>query len=61
MEAIAALIGTSNIAVQGVDYPADILGFLEGGDAAGSMTMARLIETEVGRCPEASLVVSGYR
>ncbi|KAH6679396.1 putative cutinase [Halenospora varia] len=41
-QAIAALVGTSNIAVQGVDYPASILGFLEGGDTAGGKLMANL-------------------
>ncbi len=31
--------GGSTLAVQGVDYPADVPGFLSGGDAAGSQTM----------------------
>lgn len=60
VQAIAGLIGAGNIAVQGVDYPASIAGFLEGGDAAGSVTLAGLIQTEVGRCPATKLVVSGY-
>ena len=33
----------SAFAVQGVDYPADIPGFLAGGDANGSKTMASLV------------------
>ncbi|KAF8850809.1 cutinase-domain-containing protein [Acephala macrosclerotiorum] len=41
-QAIAALIGTDNIAVQGLDYPATIIGFLEGGDTAGGTLMANL-------------------
>ena len=36
-------LGSTNVAVQGVDYPADVAGFLAGGDAAGSATMAGLV------------------
>lgn len=32
-------VGEENVAVQGVDYPADIPGFLEGGSPDGSATM----------------------
>lgn len=39
---LARLIGTANLAVQGVTYPANVAGFLAGGDAAGSRTMAQL-------------------
>ncbi|KAH8601392.1 putative cutinase, partial [Bisporella sp. PMI_857] len=35
VQAIGALVGTNNIAVQGIDYPATVLGFLQGGDTAG--------------------------
>ncbi len=35
----ARLGGDTSLAVQGVDYPADIPGFLAGGSAAGSQTM----------------------
>lgn len=37
--------GTSQLAIQGVSYPANVAGFLAGGDAAGSTTMANLINT----------------
>lgn len=37
--------GTSQLAIQGVTYPASVAGFLQGGDAAGSTTMANLIST----------------
>jgi cutinase len=38
-QALASRVGAGNLAVQGVSYPADIPGFLAGGDAAGSKTM----------------------
>ena len=37
--------GTSRLAIQGVTYPADIFGFLAGGDANGATTMFNLINT----------------
>ncbi|KAK6705382.1 hypothetical protein SNK05_009280 [Fusarium graminearum] len=40
---LASRIGLNNLAVQGVAYPANIAGYLAGGDAAGSRTMADLI------------------
>lgn len=43
-DAVAADIGTDNLAVQGVDYSASIAGFLEGGDPTGSTLMASLVE-----------------
>ena len=42
--AIAARVGgISRLAIQGVTYPANVLGFLAGGDAAGATTMFNLI------------------
>ncbi|KAK1467660.1 cutinase [Colletotrichum cuscutae] len=58
--ALAGLVGTSNLAVQGVDYSASILGFLAGGDAAGSTTMANLVARAVTQCPSTKIVMSGY-
>ena len=37
--------GTSKLAIQGVTYPASVSGFLAGGDAAGSTTLANLISS----------------
>ena len=37
--------GESRLAIQGVTYPANVLGFLAGGDAAGATTMYNLINT----------------
>ena len=37
--------GVSRLAIQGVTYSASVLGFLQGGDRAGSTTMTNLIST----------------
>lgn len=37
--------GTSRLAIQGVTYPANVFGFLAGGDANGANTMFNLINT----------------
>jgi cutinase len=37
--ALRSAVGSSNVAIQGVAYPASIEGFLVGGDVAGSATM----------------------
>ncbi|GKT47815.1 cutinase [Colletotrichum spaethianum] len=58
--ALASLIGASNLAVQGVNYSASIIGFLSGGDAAGSTTMANLVARAVTQCPSTKIVLSGY-
>jgi cutinase len=60
-QAIAKLVGASNLAVQGVTYPASIPGFLAGGDAAGSKTLASLVNQAFTQCPSTKVVVSGYR
>ncbi|KAJ4334628.1 hypothetical protein N0V95_009120 [Ascochyta clinopodiicola] len=52
--------GTSRLAIQGVAYPADIFGFLAGGDANGATTMFNLINTAISKCPSTKIVVSGY-
>ncbi|KAI4610349.1 hypothetical protein J4E80_008113 [Alternaria sp. BMP 0032] len=59
--ALAARVGgASNLAIQGVTYPANVLGFLAGGDAAGATTMFNLINQAITRCPSTKIVVSGY-
>lgn len=42
--------GTGRLAIQGVTYPADVFGFLAGGDAAGATTMFNLINTVCINC-----------
>lgn len=59
--ALAQSVGIENLAVQGVDYPADIPGFLAGGDANGSKTMAQLVTQAMTQCPNTKVVMSGYR
>lgn len=59
--ALTDMIGASNVAVQGVNYGASIIGYLEGGDPAGASTMASLINQAVSQCPSTQIVISGYR
>lgn len=59
--ALEASVGAGNVAVQGVDYPADIPGFLAGGDAGGSKTMASLVQQAMTQCPSTKIVMAGYR
>ena len=54
------LIGADNIAVQGVDYPADVVGYLVGGDAGGAQTTASLLKQAASYCPDTQIVLSGY-
>jgi len=59
--ALASVLGgASRLAIQGVNYPADVLGFLAGGNAAGATTMFNLINTAASKCPSTKIVVSGY-
>jgi hypothetical protein len=60
-EAVANDIGAENLAVQGIDYPASIVGFLEGGDADGSTLLANLSQQAQAKCPDTKLVLGGYR
>jgi cutinase len=60
-DALDTDLGTSNVALQGVDYGATILGYLEGGDTAGAATLANLTNPAVTQCPNTQIVLSGYR
>ncbi|KAL4728273.1 hypothetical protein ACLX1H_005015 [Fusarium chlamydosporum] len=57
---LASRIGLNNLAVQGVTYAANVAGFLAGGDAAGSRTMANLIARAASQCPSTKIIISGY-
>ncbi len=58
--ALDVVLGAENVAVQGVDYPADILGYLEGGDKGGASTTASLLNQAASECPDTKIVLSGY-
>ncbi|KAK5117800.1 hypothetical protein LTR85_008775 [Meristemomyces frigidus] len=59
-QAVVGSVGSGDVAVQGVDYPANVAGFEEGGDTAGSATLAALVGTAQSQCPDTKLVLSGY-
>jgi cutinase len=52
--------GAQNLAVQGIAYPADVPGFLAGGDAGGSKLMAQMVGQVMTACPNTALVMAGY-
>ncbi|KAF9255227.1 cutA, cutinase A [Marasmius fiardii PR-910] len=58
--ALRGALGSRSLNFVGVDYPADIAGFLEGGDPQGSRTMAQDLTNAANSCPDARLVTSGY-
>lgn len=58
--ALDVVLGAENVAVQGVDYPADILGYLEGGDRGGASRTAALLNQAASQCPDTQIVLSGY-
>lgn len=59
--ALQSTLGAGNVDFQGVDYPADIAGFLAGGDAGGSKAMAQLVTQAVADCPDSDVIMAGYR
>lgn len=59
--ALDAAIGAGNVAYQGVDYPADIPGYLRGGSTAGAVKLADLATEAADKCPGTQIVLSGYR
>lgn len=60
--ALIQAAGAENVAVQGVNnYPADVQGFLAGGDQGGSQEMADLVNQAMTSCPTTQVVMSGYR
>jgi cutinase len=58
--ALDKAMGAGQVAVQGVEYPADIPGFLAGGDKTGSAKMASLVTQALADCPDTKVVMSGY-
>ena len=61
VQAIGQMMGgAANVAVQGIEYPADVPGFIAGGDKAGSTLMAQMVGQVRAKCPDTSLVMAGY-
>lgn len=60
-DALDDVLGRGTVAIQGVDYPADIAGYLAGGSREGARTMAGLVSEAVTKCPDTKIVISGYR
>ncbi|KAJ7639270.1 cutinase [Roridomyces roridus] len=58
--ALKTALAGKTLSFQGVDYPASIPGFLEGGDPQGSATMASDLTNAANSCPQASIVTVGY-
>ncbi|TLS30210.1 hypothetical protein PpBr36_02619 [Pyricularia pennisetigena] len=58
--ALAAIVGTERLAIQGVTYAANILGFILGGDPNGGKVMAAHAVTAASNCPNTKIVLSGY-
>ncbi|KAJ7701442.1 cutinase [Mycena rosella] len=58
--ALTTALAGKSLTFTGVDYAADIPGFLEGGDPAGSAAMAQDLTNAANSCPNAAIVSSGY-
>ncbi|KAH7179575.1 cutinase-domain-containing protein [Fusarium flagelliforme] len=59
-KALGEKLGSDKLAVQGVDYKADIAGIMQMGDKAGTEKMAALVKQAVEKCPKTKIVMSGY-
>ncbi|KAL8306314.1 hypothetical protein RB597_003139 [Gaeumannomyces tritici] len=60
LAAVKQAAGGRTVAMQGVDYPANIPGFLAGGDRQGSAEMAKQVQSFIAKCPGSQVVMSGY-
>ncbi|TEY87520.1 hypothetical protein BOTCAL_0001g00460 [Botryotinia calthae] len=60
LAALKSALGSSSVTMNGVDYPADVAGFLQGGDRAGSQKMATMVTSTLSSCPDTKIVISGY-
>ncbi|KAJ7771137.1 cutinase-domain-containing protein [Mycena maculata] len=58
--ALKTAFGSKTFPFAGVDYPASIPGFLEGGDPQGSATMASDLTNAANSFPNAAIVTVGY-
>ena len=53
-------MGSRTLTFTGVDYPANVQGFLAGGDNNGAATMASDVNNVASSCPNTEIVMSGY-
>ncbi|CAK5262526.1 unnamed protein product [Mycena citricolor] len=60
--ALTSALGAAgkSLSFAGVNYPANVQGFLAGGDPQGSQAMANDLTNAANSCPKASLVTVGY-
>jgi len=58
--ALQSALGGQSLSFVGVNYPASIAGFLEGGDPNGARTMAQDVTSTASACPNTKIVMSGY-
>jgi len=59
--ALASALGTRSLNFIGINYPATVAGYLAGGDVGGAITMANSVTSTANACPNAKIVISGYR
>jgi cutinase len=63
-DAMIALMGADQVAVQGVTYPANVAGAISGAQnpkgAQGAKTMANLAQQVAANCPDSKVVLAGY-
>jgi cutinase len=63
-DAMIALMGADQVAVQGVNYPANVAGAISGATnprgAQGAKTMANLASKVAANCPDSKVVLAGY-
>ncbi|GLB35408.1 putative catalyzes the hydrolysis of cutin, a polyester that forms the structure of plant cuticle [Lyophyllum shimeji] len=58
--ALQGALGSRTLDFIGIPYPADIAGFLAGGDQGGATTMADDVTAKASACPNTKIVISGY-
>ncbi|KAG6917193.1 hypothetical protein DXG01_003536 [Tephrocybe rancida] len=58
--ALASALGGRSLDFEGIPYPANIAGFLAGGDKGGATTMANDVTAKASACPNTKIVISGY-